>query len=113
MSNFTDADFIDAIALAFFINAPIQLIITIGQWLLMARFLAPKEKTIADALSCLALSYFTAFLLSLPIWFAWPFDPELVMYNNRISIPAILGEMIAIPIWLRRFAYIGGDKSTI
>ena len=103
---------IDAMVLAFFINAPIQLIITIGQWLLMARFLTPKDKTIADALSCLALSYFTAYLLALFIWFAWPFDPDLVMYNNRISIPAILGEMIAIPIWLKWFGYIGSNKST-
>lgn len=103
---------IDAMVLAFFINAPIQLIITIGQWLLMGRFLTPKDKTIGDALSCLALSYFTAYILSLFIWFAWPFDPELVMYNNRISIPAILGEMIAIPIWLKWFGYIGSNKST-
>lgn len=106
MPDFIDA-MINAMVLAFFINAPIQLIITIGQWLLMGRFLAPEDKTLNDALSCLALSYFTAYLLSLIIWFAWPFDPELVMYNNRISIPAILGEMIAIPFWLKRFSYIG------
>ncbi|MCU7939236.1 MAG: hypothetical protein KZQ64_11970 [gamma proteobacterium symbiont of Bathyaustriella thionipta] len=107
------SDFIDAIVLAFFINAPIQLIITIGQWLLMGRFLAPEDKTIIDALNCLALSYISAFLLSLFIWFFWPFDPELVMYNNRISIPAILGEMIAIPIWLKWFGYIGDKKPTV
>jgi len=105
--------FIDALLLAFFINAPIQLIITVGQWLFMARFLAPVDKTLGETLSCLALSYFTAYLLSLLIWFAWPLDPELVMYNNRISIPAVLGEIIVIPFWLKRFAYIGSKEPTV
>lgn len=101
---------VDAIILAFFINAPIQIIITIGQWLLMARFLAPADKTITDALTCLGLSYLSAFILSLLIWLFWPLDPELVMYNNRISIPAILGELIVIPFWLKHFGYIGRGK---
>ena len=103
---------IDAIILAFLINAPIQIIITIGQWLLMARFLAPEGKTISEALTCLGLTYLSAYLLALLIWLFWPLDPELVMYNNRISIPAIMGEMIAIPIWLKRFGYIGQAKSS-
>lgn len=103
---------IDAMVLAFFINAPIQVIITIGQWLLMARFIAPPDKTISDALQCLALSYITAYFLSLVIWLIWPLDPELIMYKNRISIPAILGEAIAIPFWLKRFAYIGRSQTT-
>lgn len=107
------SDFIDAMVLAFFINAPIQIIITIGQWLLMGRFLAPQDKTLGDALNCLALSYVSAYLLSLVIWLAWPFAPELVMYNNRISIPAILGEVIAIPVWLKWFGYIGSTKAKV
>lgn len=105
-------EIIDAMILAFFINAPIQVIITAGQWLLMARFLAPADKTIAIALKCLALSYVTAYFLSLIIWIAWPLDPELIMYKNRISIPAIIGEAIAIPFWLKRFGYIGRQQTT-
>ena len=105
-----EATFFEVIILAFFINAPIQVIITIGQWLLMARFIAPENKTIGDALSCLGLTYLSAYLLSLLIWLFWPLDPELVMYNNRISIPAILGEMIVIPFWLQRFGYIGNQS---
>jgi len=98
--------------LAFFINAPIQVIITIGQWLLMARIIAPQDKTIGEAMQCLALSYVTAYFLSLIIWLVWPLDPELIMYKNRISIPAILGEVIAIPFWLKRFGYIGRKQTT-
>ncbi len=95
----------EVVILALAVNAPIQIIITIGQWLLMARFLAPRERTLSNALSCLALTYSTAFLLSLLFWLFWPFNPELILYNNRISIPAILGEIIAIPFWLYRFNY--------
>ena len=98
--------FIEIVILALSVNAPIQIIITIGQWLLMARFLAPKERTFKDALSCLALTYISAFLLALLFWLFWPLSPELILYNNRISIPAILGEIIAIPFWLYQFGYL-------
>ena len=96
----------DSLALAFFINAPMQIIITIGQWLLMARFIAPENKTIGDALACLALTYISAYLIALLIWLFWPLHPDLILYRNRISIPAILGEIIAIPFWLKRFGYL-------
>lgn len=102
--------FIDLIILALSVNAPIQIIITIGQWLLMARFLAPKERTFSDALSCLSLTYLTAFVLALFFWLYWPLDPELILYNNRISIPAIIGEIIAIPFWLYQFNYFRSSK---
>ncbi|MDX2502881.1 MAG: hypothetical protein QNL62_00180 [Gammaproteobacteria bacterium] len=107
---------LDALVLAFFINAPIQIIITIGQWLLMARFIAPQDKTISDALACLALTYISAYLIALLIWLFWPLAPDLIMYNNRISIPAVLGEIIAIPFWLKKFAYLkpkSGRKSIL
>ncbi len=100
----------DVVFLALSVNAPIQIIITIGQWLLMARFLAPRERSLSDALSCLALTYITAFLLSLLFWLFWPLNPELILYNNRISIPAILGEAIAIPYWLYRYNYFKNNK---
>ncbi len=101
----------EIIVLAFSVNAPIQIIITIGQWLLMARFLGPNNKSISDALSCLALTYITAFLLALLFWLFWPLDPDLILYNNRIIIPAILGEIIAIPFWLKQFGYFKKNKS--
>ena len=103
---------LDAMLLALIINAPIQVIITIGQWLLMGRIIAPEDKTIADALRCLALTYITAYFLSLLIWLFWPLDPELILYNNRISVPAILGEALAIPFWLKRCGYIGQKRTT-
>jgi len=101
----------EVIFLALSVNAPIQFIITAGQWLLMARFLAPKERTFRDALSCLSLTYLSAFLLSLLLWLFWPLDPELILYNNRISIPAIIGEMIAMPYWLYQFNYFSKFKN--
>ena len=72
----------------------------------MARFIAPQDKTIYDAIRCLGLTYISAFILSLIIWLLWPFSPDLVLYSNRISIPAVLGELIAIPFWLKRSGYL-------
>ncbi len=98
----------EIVILALSVNAPIQVIITIGQWLLMARFLNhdySNKNSIGDILSCLSLSYISAFFLALIIWLFWPLDPELILYNNRISIPAIIGELIAIPFWLNQFGY--------
>ncbi len=96
---------IEIATLAFSINAPIQLIITIGQWLLIARFLNPPNKTISNTLLCLVVSYISAYLIALGLWLFWPIDPELILYHNRISIPAVLGEMIAIPFWLKQFGF--------
>ncbi len=101
---------LDAMILAFFINAPIQIIITIGQWLVMARFIAPPDKTIKDALNCLAATYISAYFIALLIWMFWPLDPELTMYRNRISIPAVIGEGIAIFYWLKHSGYIYRKK---
>lgn len=103
---------VETMLLAFFINAPIQIIITIGQWLLMARFIAPEGKTIGDALGCLAITYLTAYLIALIIWLFWPLSPELILYNNRISIPAVVGEVIAIPIWLKQFGYFDTQQDS-
>lgn len=96
---------INALILAFFINAPIQIIMTVAQWLVMARIIGPKDKTARDALRCLVLSYITAYILAVLIWLVWPLEPELILYRDRISIPAIIGELIAIPFWLKRFGY--------
>lgn len=92
--------------LAFFINAPIQIIMTIGQWLLMARFISPPDRTLKHALKCLAATYITAYFIALFIWLFWPLAPELTMYKNRISIPAIIGEGIAMVYWLKHYKYI-------
>ena len=100
------ATFLDAVFLAFLVNAPIQVIITIAQWLLMARFIAPQDKSFYDAIRCLASTYISAFLLSLLIWLFWPLSPDLVLYSNRISIPAVIGELMAIPFWLKRYGYL-------
>ncbi|MCU7833790.1 MAG: hypothetical protein KZQ83_00950 [gamma proteobacterium symbiont of Taylorina sp.] len=97
--------FIEAIYLAFLVNLPIQVIITIAQWLVMARFIAPQDKSLCDAFRCLAATYLSAFLLALPIWLFWPLANDLVLYSNRISIPAVIGELIAIPFWLKRYGY--------
>lgn len=98
--------FLDAVYLYFLVNLPIQEIITIAQWLLMALFIAPEDKSFCDASHCLSLTYITAFILSLIIWLLWPLSPDLVLYSNRISIPAVIGELIAIPFWLKRYGYI-------
>ena len=105
MSNYI-LSFLDTALLAFLVNAPIQVIISVAQWLLMARFIAPQDKSFCDAIRCLAATYTTAFILSLIIWLVWPFPNEWVLYSNRISIPAVLGELIAIPFWLRRYGYL-------
>lgn len=101
---------LDAVILAFLINAPIQIIITVAQWLLMARFIAPQDKSFCDAVRCLGKTYISAFIAALIIWLFWPLSTELIMYNNRISIPAILGELIVIPFWLKRCGYILRSK---
>ena len=69
-------------------------------------FYCSKDKTIGDALTCLAATYITAYFIALLFWLFWPLHPDLIMYNNRISVPAVLGEIIAIPFWLKRFGYI-------
>ena len=72
----------------------------------MARFIAPQDKSFYDAISCLGMSYISAFIVSLFIWLLWPFPADLVLYSNRISIPAVLGELIVIPFWLKRYGYL-------
>ncbi len=101
---------LNAMVLAFFINVPIQIIITIGQWLVMARFIAPSDRTIKHALSCLAATYITAWFIALLLWLFWPLDPDLILYKNRISIPAVIGEAIAMLYWMKHYKHIFRKK---
>ena len=105
--------FLDAVFLAFLVNLPIQFIITIAQWLVMARFIAPEDVSFCDAIRCLLLTYISAFILSLIIWLLWPLSPDLVLYSNRISIPAVIGELIAIPFWLKHYGYFKSKSSNL
>ncbi len=104
---------IDWLILAFSVNAPIQVIITMGQWLLISRFLNPTHKSFTRLLLCLLTTYISAYLIALIIWLFWPLDIDLILYHNRISIPAVIGEIIAIPIWLYWFHYIGLSSKKI
>lgn len=97
---------LELLTLAFFIGAPILVISAIGQWVLQFRLIENHNVEHLAGLRCILYSAVSAYLLSLIIWIFWPLHPELIMYNNRISIPTVIGELIAIPFWLKRFGYI-------
>ncbi len=76
----------------------------------MARFIAPSDRTIKHALSCLAATYITAWFIALLLWLFWPLDPDLILYKNRISIPAVIGEAIAMLYWMKHYKHIFRKK---
>ncbi|MFK5984145.1 MAG: hypothetical protein QM479_01790 [Pseudomonadota bacterium] len=96
---------IDLLALNFFISAPLLVISAVGQWVIQFRLIPEHQVTHLRGLRCIIYSLISAYLLSLIIWISWPADPALIMYNNRISLPAVFGEFIAIPFWIIRCGY--------
>jgi len=103
---------LELISLEFFIGAPILVICAIGQWVIQFRLIQNHNVEHLAGLRCILYSAISAYFLALFIWIFWPLHPELIMYNNRINIPTVIGEFIAIPFWLKRFGYIKKKKST-
>jgi hypothetical protein len=92
-------------SLGFFIGAPILVISAIAQWLIQFRLIPDHNIPHMRGLRCILYAQLSAYFLSLFIWMLWPLDPELIMYNNRISIPTVIGEIIAIPFWIKHVGY--------
>jgi len=101
---------LELFSLAFFVGAPILVISAIGQWVVQFRLIHNHNVEHLAGLKCIFYSAISAYFISLFIWIFWPLHPDLIMYNNRISIPTVIGEFIAIPIWLKRFGYILKNK---
>jgi len=106
------ARILELFSLAFFIGAPILVISAVGQWVLQFRLIQNHNVEHLAGLLCILYSALTAYVLSLLVWIFWPLHPDLIMYNNRISVPTVIGELIAIPIWLKRFGYIFTQKKS-
>ncbi|MBF0265769.1 MAG: hypothetical protein HQL46_10890 [Gammaproteobacteria bacterium] len=104
-------DFIELITVSFYISAPILVIAAIGQWVIQFKLIPNHHLNTLPALRCIIFTIITAFILSIIIWLIWPFDPSLIMYNDRISIPASIAEFIAIPFWLKRCGYFNRETN--
>lgn len=96
---------LELLSLNFFISAPILVISSIGQWVIQFRLIPEHNISHMTGLRCIIYAQVSAYVLSLIIWILWPLDPLSIMYNNRISIPTVIGEFIAIPLWIKRFGY--------
>jgi hypothetical protein len=95
----------ELLSLGFFVGAPILIISAIGQWVIQFRLIPEHNVPHLSGLRCILYTQITTYILSLIIWVFWPIDPQLIMYNNRISIPTVIGEFIAIPLWMKRYGY--------
>ena len=58
------------------------------------------------ALVCILLTALSAYVLSLPLWLLWP-DPDSLMLRDTFSVPALIGEALAMPFWLWRLGFLG------
>ncbi|MFK5891859.1 MAG: hypothetical protein QM504_01400, partial [Pseudomonadota bacterium] len=96
---------LELLSLGFFVGAPILVISAIGQWVIQFRLIPVHNVPHMAGLRCIVYAQVSAYMLSLIIWILWPLDPLLIMYNNRISVPTVIGEFIAIPLWINSYGY--------
>lgn len=94
------------LSLNFFISLPVLVISAAGQWVIQFRLIFNHTVTLKNGLLCILLTQISVYVLSLIIWLLWPLDPNLVMYHNRISVPAVSAEILLIPLWMRYFGYL-------
>ncbi len=94
----------------FFISLPVLVIVAVGQWVVQFRLIFEHSVSVKNGLLCIFFSQLSAFFLSFFIWLSWPLDTGLILYHDRISIPAVVAEMIAIPFWLRYFGYFSPSR---
>ena len=100
----------ELLSLGFFVGAPILVISAIAQWLIQFRLITEHNVPHLSGLRCILYAQISAYILSIIVWVFWPIDPQLIMYNNRISIPTVIGEFIAIPLWMKRYSYFNQNK---
>jgi len=103
----------ELLSLGFFISAPILVICAIGQWVIQFRLIPEHNVPHIKGLKCIFYTQISVYFLSIILWILWPLDPQLIMYNNRISVPSVIGEIIAIPFWLKYFGYFKPKKTSI
>ncbi len=96
---------LELLSLGFFIGAPILVISAVAQWLIQFRLIPDHNIPHMTGLKCIFYAQLSAYFLSLFLWVLWPIHPDLIMYNDRISVPTVIGEIIAIPFWIKRFGY--------
>jgi len=102
----------ELLSLSFFISAPILVISAIGQWVIQFRLIPEHNVQHMDGLRCILYTQISVFIFSIFLWIFWPLDPQLIMYNNRISVPSVIGEIIAIPLWIKYFGYFNSSPQS-
>lgn len=100
----------ELLSLSFFISAPILVISSIGQWVIQFRLIPEHHVQHVDGLRCILYTQISVYILSIILWVLWPLDPQLIMYNNRISVPGVIAEVIVMPLWIKHFGYFKSSK---
>lgn len=95
----------EVLSVSFLVGLPIFIIAAVAQWVLQFRVFPNPGLSIAQGLSCILITFVSAYLLSMLIWLFWPLHTGLILYNDRISIPAVIAEIIALPFWMKRYGY--------
>ena len=95
----------ELLSLSFFISAPILVISSIAQWVILFRLIPEHQIPHMDGLRCILYTQISVYIISLILWILWPLDPQLIMYNNRISVPTVIGEVLVMPLWIKHFGY--------
>jgi len=96
----------ELLTIAFFIGIPVHLIASIGQWVIQFRLIPDHQVKTTDGIKCIFLTLISSYFLSLVIWILWPLHPDLILYHDRLSVPATIAELICMPFWIRHYGYL-------
>ncbi len=89
--------------------APVLVVAAAFQGVALFRVRGVPRQRRAAAAACIALTAASAWLLSLPLWLLWPPGAGTVMMRDTFSIPAILAEAVAMPLWLWHLGFLRRD----
>jgi len=97
--------FLELLHIAFYVSVPVHLLAAVGQWVIQFRLIPFHQVPTMKGIQCIILTTLSAFFLGILFWIFWPLHPELILYNDRISIPAAIAHFIMMPLWLSFFGY--------
>ncbi|MDX1654460.1 MAG: hypothetical protein R3310_04530 [Candidatus Competibacteraceae bacterium] len=99
-------DFLEVLRLGLMVALPVLAVTAAFQAVVLLKLLDLPHGGRARALWCILLTALSAYLLSLPLWLLWP-DPDNLLLRDTFSVPALLGEAMAMPFWLWRLGFVG------
>ena len=81
------------------VAAPVLMVAGVAELMLLIHAFPQPGQRLIHVFGLVFITGASAWLISLPLWLFWPLPADWIVLGVW-SLPAILGEALAIPLWL-------------